>query len=283
MFIKSIFCTTKKHSYHWHNGIVLFRVIKGVIKVRVRAEDSYLKKDDIIIFNVGEIHQIESITEDNIVSLTYIDALYCKKVVDNFDQIVFYCNSSKNGELHECKYNKLREYIDKLIINQNTDNNAYELLSYLTENFDYITCGIELKKFSKKICQRNTQLYKSVMLSDGEYKEYSLKEVASYIGVNYSYLRQDIVERYGHGYKWLKHIIMVENATKMILSTNIGITYIGEYCGFSDPKYMIKYFKKFFNCTPSEFRKLYKDNYIGECSIENLPVDRVNIFKIGEC
>jgi AraC-like DNA-binding protein len=26
-------------------------------------------------------------------------------------------------------------------------------------------------------------------------------------------------------------------------------------CGFSDPKYLIKHFKKYFNCTPSEFRK----------------------------
>ncbi|HHV59305.1 MAG TPA: AraC family transcriptional regulator [Clostridiaceae bacterium] len=29
-------------------------------------------------------------------------------------------------------------------------------------------------------------------------------------------------------------------------------------CGFSDPKYLIKHFKQYFTCSPSDFRKKYK-------------------------
>lgn len=273
--VRTIITTINKNAFHYHNGIVIVKVITGNIKVNLITEENYLEQDDFIIFNRYELHQIESVNKDNIVAITYIDEDFCKSVISEFELMIFVCKSSKYEDLCREKYKILRKYIDRLI-NSSKDNehiienNAKDLLMYISLNFDFVTCGINFKKFSKKICDRNRKLYKSVMLLDGEYKKASLKEIANLIGVNYSYLRQDVVNRYGYGYKHLKHFIMIEKAAKMILSTNDPITYIGEYCGFSDPKYMIQYFKKYYKCTPSEFRSIYKDSYLGECQIEEL-------------
>ncbi|MCT4596911.1 MAG: AraC family transcriptional regulator [Vallitalea sp.] len=276
--IRTIVDVVNKYPFHYHNGLVIMKVITGNIKVKVTTGESYLEENDFIIFNVYEIHQIECMDDNNKVSITYINDSYCKSVINEFDYMLFFCNSSKYEKYHRKKYSILRNYIDKLIDsslshNKNIEKNSTKFLLYLSENFDFVTCGIGMKKFSRKITERNRQLYKSVMLIDGENNRYSLKEVASEIGVNYSYLRQDVVERYGHGYKWLKYHIMTERAMKMLLSTNEPITFICQHCKFSDPKYMIQYFKKYFGCTPSEFRNIYKDSYCGECEIEEIYSD----------
>lgn len=276
--IRTMLYVVNEHPFHYHNGLVIMKVIKGNIKVKETTGESYLKQNDFIIFNVYEIHKLECIDEENKVSITYIDNSYCKSVINEFDHMLFFCNSCKYEKSNYEKYNELRKYVNKLIdssLAQDSyiEQNSVKLLLYLSQNFDYVTCGIEMKKFSRKVTERNRQLYKSVMLIDGEHNRYSLKEVAQEIGVNYSYLRQDVVKRYGHGYKWLKHFIMIEKAMKMLLSTNNKITFICQYCGFSDPKYMIQYFKEYFDCTPSEFRNKYKDSYRGECEIEEMYAD----------
>ncbi|MCT4599042.1 MAG: AraC family transcriptional regulator [Vallitalea sp.] len=286
--IKSVLRIIEKQPYHWHDSLTIVKVIRGMIKVRAWAYDNFLKQGDFIILNIGEIHEISGITKDNLVSITYIDACYCKKILPNFEYMIIFCNSSKYEFMHSYKYSILRKYIDELInslINNSfqqseiTDINIKKLFSFLSENFDYVTCGIKLKKFSKKVSERNRQLYKSVILLDGEYNYFSLKDIADHIGVNYNYLKQDVVKRYGYGYKWLKHTIMIENAVKMILLTNDPIIYIGEICGFSAPQYMIKYFKAYFNCTPSQFRSLYRNNYARECKYEEFPLNSNTVIR----
>lgn len=281
--IKSVLRIIEKQPYHWNDSLTIVKVIRGIIKVRAWAYDNILEEEDFIILNIGEIHELTAITKDNLVLITYIDECYCKKILPNFEHMIIFCNSSKYEFMHSYKYSILRKYIDdlveSLIINNSFQEseiiqiNIKKLFLFLAQNFDYVTCGINLKKFSKKVSERNRQLYKSVILLDGEYNYFSLKDIAKYIGVNYNYLKQDVVKRYGYGFKWLKHTIMIENAVKMILLTNDPIIYIGEICGFSAPQYMIKYFKAYFNCTPSQFRNLYSNNYTQECRYEEFPLN----------
>lgn len=268
--IKGVVRVIDKLPYHWHDELTVVKVLKGEVKVRIWARDNFLKKGDIMVFNIGEVHQVESITKDNFVLILFINKEYCEEIINGFDRFIIFCNSHKYEHMHPLKYKQFRKYLNELIlavINYSLDSSyaidkyVEKFLEYATTEFDYVTCGVDLKKFSRKVIKRNRQLYREYLLANGQNRKLSLKQVADAMGISYSHLRKDIIERYGHGYKWLQFTVMVENAVRMIVMTNHPITYIGEYCGFSDPKYMIKYFKIFFNCTPSEFRILYKDNY----------------------
>jgi AraC-like DNA-binding protein len=104
----------------------------------------------------------------------------------------------------------------------------------------------------------------------------SLKEISACVGISYAYLRTDIIDRFGHGYSWLKHTIMTEMAARLVLTTDRTLMSISVQCGFSDPKYFIKYFRIFYECNPSDFRKLYQhsisrgDDEYTEISIQNV-------------
>ena len=49
-----------------------------------------------------------------------------------------------------------------------------------------------------------------------------------------------------------------ERAARLLLGTDMRIFEIALVCGFSDVKYLIKYFRRFFHSTPSSFRKLHR-------------------------
>lgn len=271
--IKSSIRIITKHPYHWHDAVTIVSVIKGVIKLRVRSQDYILQRNDLVIFNVGEIHHLEGLI-DNLVLVTRIDASFCRMTIKEFDKMFILCNSVKYERLMVKKYNTLRKLHDSLImsinnstiltVNEEICQSTVSMLKYLCEEFDYISGGERLKKFSKKIIKRYRTIYESAVMMNGKFAKLTMKELAECLDVSYSHLKKDIKVRYNHTYKWLKYAVMVEHACKLLLTTNDSIMHIGVICGFSDPKYLIKYFKIFYNCTPSQFRSIYRDSQYGK-------------------
>jgi AraC-like DNA-binding protein len=271
--IKTYMRIVKRHPYHWHDAVTIVRVIKGVVKLRFRSKDYILKKNDLVIFNVGEIHELEGSME-NLVLVTHIDASFCRLVIKEFDTTFILCNSVIYEKKMPKKYAVLRKLYDALLKDINDSkactNNEYlfqcavPMLKYLCKEFDFISGGESLKMPGKKIIKRYKTIYQSAIKMNGNYGKISLKELAEHLDISYSHLKKDISVRYGHSYKWLKYASMVQHACKLILTTNDSIMHIGVVCGFSDPKYLIKYFKIFYKCTPSKFRSIYRDSPKGK-------------------
>lgn len=265
------------YPYHWHDHLVILKVLKGAIKVRRWSVDSCLSAGDFIIFNIGKIHQVEPISEENLVALIYIDKKVCQKHMPSFTSMVILCNSSYFEEKNKQSYAQLRLIIDNLIreyfknkpLNiEEMDLYMVELFRLLYEKFDYVTCGKDFKKFTPKVACRYKQLYEEIALLEGPLSFRSLKSVSKDMGVSYSFLRKDIVDRFGIGYKWLIHNIAVDYSAKLLLETDEPITTISQLSGFSDPKYMIRYFKTYYKCTPSSFRKTYNKITHSNCVLE---------------
>ncbi|WP_105616283.1 AraC family transcriptional regulator [Vallitalea okinawensis] len=260
--------TIDRHPHHWHDGIVIIQVLTGHIKLRVWAEDHYLKENDIVIFNIGEVHQLEGVTKGNLVLIAFIEASYCREHIKGFDQIIFFCNSVKYERFNPYKYQKLREHIDSLatclVTKTDIEDIVLGLVEYICNEFDYISVGMYLEKFSARSIRRYKMLYETAFTTDGHLRKLNMKELADYIGISYDHLKKDIREKFGYGFKWLKNTVMVQQACRLLLTTNEPIIHISFICGFSDPKYLIKYFKIYYNCTPSQFRSLYRDSSCGQ-------------------
>lgn len=252
-------------SYCWHNELTIIIVKQGTVKVRAWADDHLLHNGDFIVLNPKRVHLIEGITMDNLVAVIKFNIDYCEDVVEDFEEILFRCNSKKYGEIHKKQYDVAREHIEELILAAAdediplVDEKARNILKYISATFDFLTSGMDLKKFSSKICNRNKEIYRRLFLA-GEYRDWSLKELADYIGINYSYLRSDVVKRFGFGYNWLKYSIIVDRASRMLLSSDYSVTEVKEHCGFSTHQYFIKYFKTYYGCTPSEFKNKHGKN-----------------------
>lgn len=279
-FISSSLRLVTFHPYHFHENLVILKVVKGDIRVKVLSNEYILKNDDVIVFNVGEIHSVEAISEVNLVILMSIDYAYCKSKVYDFDNVVFQCNSALDNECHKNKFEGLKYIIDNLIHEVNNGANkgkvqsfTDELLRYLLHNFEYISMGHKLKKFETKIANRYKDLFRNVFRTDGECSNYSLLDVSKMLNISYSHLRKDIKLRYGSSFRKLKYRYMVEHACRLILSSDTSITEIGLRSGFSDPKYLIKYTKEFYGLTPSQLRNfsnITKTDYLYESNDEKV-------------
>ncbi|MCT4598308.1 MAG: helix-turn-helix domain-containing protein [Vallitalea sp.] len=255
----------KDHLYHWHDDITIVMVVEGIIKLRVWAKDNIMKSGDVLVLNQGEVHKLTAITEENLVVVVSFDRKFCLEACSGFEESIILCNSvqyrNNNKEIYYELQLKLRDLIyeyGKESCNCNTREKAKEIIGFLCYHFDYISSGENHKRFSEYIIARNKLLYKKVFLEKSELSEMSLKDLSSYLGVSYAYLRIDILERFGYGFSWLKYTLMTEKAARMMLTTNKRLIDISNQCGFSDQKYLRKYIQKFFQCNPSEFRKQYK-------------------------
>jgi len=85
-----------------------------------------------------------------------------------------------------------------------------------------------------------------------------LTVLASELGVSLQHLSSDIKEKFRVPFQELLCYSRCERAARLLLGTDMRIFEIALVCGFSDVKYLIKYFRRFFHSTPSSFRKLHR-------------------------
>lgn len=85
----------------------------------------------------------------------------------------------------------------------------------------------------------------------------SVHEVADIFGYNPEYLSTFLKKN--TGLSVMAHInrSKIEEAKKLLLSTNLTISEIAPLCGFSDVKYFSKLFHRLTDTTPSEYRNVY--------------------------
>lgn len=273
----------KNHSYHYHNHLTIVMMIAGQINVRVWARDNIMKEGDVLVINSGEIHKLSAVTKDNLVVVISIHEIICKEASRDYVDSIIFCNSVQYRHKNPKLYAKLYDHLKEMIYVYD-DTHAHLLrvkthvvIQFLCDHFNYLSSGENHEPFSDYIVARNKMLYRKVFSENGEYRSLSLKEISEELGLSYTYFRTDIIDRFGFGFRWLKYTRMTEKAARLVLETDLTLMNIANQCGFSDQKYFIKYFKKFFECTPSQFRKLYKDKD-HEHDFVRIPLNHVMSF-----
>ncbi|SNS74385.1 two component transcriptional regulator, AraC family [Anaerovirgula multivorans] len=90
----------------------------------------------------------------------------------------------------------------------------------------------------------------------------SLRDVANHVHLNSSYLSVLFKEQTNLTFSEYVTRRRLENAKKLLMSTNLTVDEIAHDVGYQTAKYFIKLFKEFEKMTPSRFRKSNSDNQI---------------------
>lgn len=150
-----------------------------------------------------------------------------------------------------------------------------EMLEFIFYQFDFLRWGFGTKPFDEKHVVRLRHIMKHT-ISESEV-HMGLTDLAAELNITVQHLIRDIKEKFGKTFQELLCYSKCERAAKLLISTNRRILDITTDCGFSDPKYLIKYFRRIFNCTPSEFRKTHqadKSTLALQVKYRDLPLDR---------
>lgn len=263
--VRAFIWSIEQYPYHWHKAVEIIYVLKGRAKIVMAGEVHSLVENNIAVINGDEPHCIQKTDGDNRLLIIQINPVFCTSVNPDFRDAIFYCCSAYHEAEAPEKYAVLKGYVARLVCLLNGDPGQNqpikvkkcleEMLAHLIGNFNYLSFGTGTKSFKYKQVIRYKRIYEHVRSTPAQ--KQSLRELAKISGISPQHLSHDIRIKFGWTFKQLLHYQRCEQAARLLLSTDEFIYHISAQCGFPDPKYLIKSFKLFFNCTPSEFRKMY--------------------------
>lgn len=263
MPVRTFVGSASQRPYHWHDALEIIQILKGSVDIDLGGDLLLLHENDVAIVNMGELHRITGAGEDEIL-LIHIDAAFCRRVLPN-QYLFIYCGSPYHESQAPGKYNLLKNYIlclvnllgsdPQIAPRDSVENLLKEMLTYTAYHFDFLRWGHGTKPFDEKRVARLRQMAKHV--TDDSEIRIGLTALASELGISLQHLSSDIRRKFGMSFQELLCYSRCEHAAKLLIGTDRRIVEISEDCGFSDTKYLIKYFRRFFRCTPSEFRKAH--------------------------
>jgi len=253
-------------SYHLHchrDVIEVLMVLSGKARVKVSFEEFQLDEGDYVVIRESDSHAFSAIGSScRLVSLYFRMEDY-KKQIPYLAYIYFACESFDLARYRN-ETSRLREMISSVIYNlaknqpvclEEAKKGAENLLWVLVSDYDMITYynrnwDVPFSKIEKYYRIMSYIMENSDMKNLQEY-------ISSQEHYSKSYIMHLFKEVGGSSFRDVHDYTRLFRSEKMLLDSDMPVSDISEMCGFSDIKYYIKNFKKWFLTTPAEYRKKY--------------------------
>ncbi len=286
--VKAHIRDVESYPYHWHDALEIIVVLEGQAIIGIGGESHLLKENDIAVVNINEIHRIQKSSGDNKLLMVQVDGEFCATIPALQYTFIHCCSPYHENQAPE-KYNILKEDVFRLVYLIIEKFRKIDIIGCLDEtlvemadNFDYLRYGPGINAFNEKRVQRYKRIYEYTM--NTQWKNQSLTELAKTMGISMRHLSQDIKDKFGLTYQELLFCGKCMKAARLLLGTDKLVNKIAAECGFSDVKYLVKHFKRNFNCNPSDFRKKHRLNgepLVSQLKYKELPLSsfREKIFE----
>lgn len=258
--IKHMHCFVNKITYrnfHIHNNFEILLVLKGDGIVNVSNRTYYVKKDDIMLINPNEPHEISG---GVICCILQISRQFCGLYYQSLKNTLFdkeHVNSFASQEdidilkrqIKDVTFNYVerKEYFEIVCVKQ-----ILELLYMLLQVVSHtIMSTSEYNNYSKKIARLN----RISAYIDAHYQEpIRLEMIAMEEQVTVTYLSHLFRDCFGITFQEYLNNKRFEQAMRLIAREDLNLTQISEFSGFSDLKYLNKIFQKRMGVSPKQFR-----------------------------
>ena len=240
---------------HSHRFCEIIFVVDGKGCTTVNGERLEFKKGDILIYNPQVEHYEESsLQEPTEVMFFALDKFEITDLPQNHllpsDYSVIY-----NSE--DC-YSAIYELFRKMINEFEAKNDFYveiaqnisrTILMYIFRVINYADQGFNIHK-------PNTALEKALLFIKDNYKSnISLEDVADACYINKYYLSHQFSKFKGMSVGRYLLNLKIEEAKRLLETTNLSVNEISERSGFNDPNYFSRSFKKETGLSPLQYRK----------------------------
>ena len=248
---------------HWHKEMEILLVLKGSVKIKRGSEDHLMKENDLVVINSREIHNISRREEDNIVLAIQIDPDYYSKYYPGFNNILFNCESFHSDESKEESFDLIRHHLARIVWESNKKQEGFQLLvasevqlllAHLINN-----CKKDNLTEDKPIDEDMERIQGIVdYINENMTRGATLQEIAEREHLNVYYLSHFIKRSLGISFQEYLNFIRLESVTRLLLNTNKSIIDISYESGFPSTKSLNRIFKREYEMSPTEYRKLYK-------------------------
>lgn len=252
--------------WHWHEEIEIVYMAEGQMEIKIPSKSFLLKKGDCVVINSNVLHYGAAVVECELHSLVFSPAL----ITGNED---FVFAKKYMHPLLTC--NSFCGYLIKAGDNENVAhwfNCAFEALVKDYYGYEFIVRE-KLSRICLFLCgeynpqtdtpdiplnQDNLRIRKMLAFIHKNFADnLTLPKIASTAGISErECLRcfQKTIQLSPIQYL-LKYRIM-QGAELLLSNPADSISEIAALCGFDSPSNFSKVFKRFYNCTPREYRNL---------------------------
>lgn len=264
---------------HDENMLEIIFCLKGEITLSYGYEDIPIRAGEFVSVDKDAYYLCDG--EDNICISFYIylnsfEAKYpflpaalfvCEGIGSNLEKPDF--RQLKGTLVSLLKYLTDTEEPDARRINEITERivrmfiSRFDILFYWYTNPDDVTD--ELMDRYHKI---NSYMYEHFT------ERITVKDLAHELNLTTGYV-SEYMRKISVGFRNMLSYRRANMSEPLLLGTGRTVMQISEECGFSDVKYFYSAFKKWYNCTPAQFRKKYGDNSAGDSRILYYSLDDI--------
>ncbi len=253
IFNDSSLRNSAKVAAHWHENIELLYCTKGAGHVIIMGEQFTMQKGDVIALNPNEIHMIS--TEDELDYKCFIisyDFCLDNGIDISKSSLINHIISPALGYLFEILYDDFTHTEDIDIPKIRLD--VLRLIYELYKNYSRPT-DTNIHKFDQI-----TNVIKYIYEHYNE--DITLDEAAAVAGLSKYYFMKKFKQTTGTTFVLFLNHIRCNNAAEMI-SDGVPVSEASYACGFHDPAFFSRTFKKLLGKSPSSLRKpAFKQNTI---------------------
>jgi len=255
---------------HWHQDLQIILVLEGEIHLKIGYESIDLKKNDLMLINSNEIHSMKSLKSPNNILFLLINDAFIKQADPDFYDSIATCPFMQAFEQINQNRNKIYGSIESILsFLQGLDGpgqKSSKKLSDMVKNLLSIMASCHKPLFVGKargtadLAEEKTEMINRLLkyLRENFDHKISLQEIAEKEFISIHHLSHSIKDITGYSFREWINYYRLERAEKLLLTTELKLSDVSNKCGFSDPRYFYKQFKKWHNMGPSDYRKQYK-------------------------
>ena len=265
-------CYTSHHTerqeeiipWHWHEEIEIICVTEGQMKVKTPSESFLLERGDIAVINSNVLHYAAAVKECSLRSLVFSpmlitgndDSAYAKKYIHP----LISCKSF-SGLFVDAGVEDVSIWF----------NAAFEALAQDTRGFEFIVrenlsriCFYLYEQYEQQLDEKEQPLNQD-NLRLRKMLECIHKNFADSLSLSDISKAADISERecmrcfqktiQTSPIQYLLKYRIMQGAERLLGDPGKSVSEIAMSCGFDSPSNFTKFFRRYYNCTPREYRQ----------------------------
>lgn len=248
--------------------IIIFFFNKGVINLNNNSID-VLPGNFIIVKHPNNISIQLSSTENNSYILYMYNDLFDSYLISQMtDCPIFYDFFRLNSDhmeylFFDCQMNSsIYHYTNTLLLESSNQNSKdikliqCALILFLTNLHKIHVSHLVI---SESTMMESYDIGKFLKYMSNNYSTVTLTSIAEYFNFHPAYFSQLFKQLSGNTFSEKLLLIKLEQSKRLLLTTNLSIQHIVELIGFKEKSHFYRSFKKYYNLTPGEYRKKYRN------------------------
>jgi len=280
-----------EYPFHMHEDVIeVICVLKGEFNISESAQDYTLIPGDVYIFNAKDPHKIMAASVDAALITVQIQTGHYERLFDIDQFPYFICDSFLQDRQYPMDTRHLRflitriytEYVKDLPSEVAIEEQTKELLKYLLKQHkDYQFVKTSTGKI-RMISRTNTgvegsndkRIYEIIDYIYAHFREkITLEEIALKEYLSLGYLSRYIKEASGLTFSEHVSLARCEEVERLLGNTGKTIDQIAMDVGFANRNHLATQFKKWFQKTPTEYRRSIDADVAKMSMVNYLPVD----------